>query len=204
MTRVCFNRNWYKTIAKGLGLVCAMPHLLVYVVLRPVLGGERAFIGASERIAKIPGQLGVYTRQAFYRRTLSGVGADVYFGFMSVLSKPKASIGEGVYIGRFCSIGWAQLGDGVMLADGVQVLSGRHQHGKESSQGGALRDNEQDFKQISIGAGAWLGAGCVVMADVGERAIVGAGAVVVGPVASEDKVGGVPAKPLKKTPKIHT
>jgi len=189
-----------KTIAKGLGLVCALPHLLMYVVLRPVLGGERAFIGASERVAKIPGQWGVYIRQAFYRRTLSGVGGDVYFGFMSVFSKPKAVIGQGVYIGRFCCIGLAQLGDGVMLADGVQVLSGRHQHGKESYEGRALRDNEQDFKQVSIGAGAWLGAGSVVMADVGARAVVGAGAVVVGPVASEEKVGGVPAKPLKKTP----
>lgn len=194
---MCLNRKCYKTIANGLGFVCALPHLLRYAVSRPVLGRERAFIGASERLAKIPGSLGVYTRQAFYRRALGGVGGDVYFGFMSVFSKPNAVIGEGVYIGRFCCIGLANLGDGVMLADGVQVLSGRHQHGKQSYEGKPLRDNAQEFAEVSIGQGAWLGAGSVVMADVGPRAVVGAGAVVVRPVAAEAKVGGVPAKPLK-------
>lgn len=194
----------FKTIAKGLGFVCALPHLLLYAISRLVLDDDRAFSGASERIAKIPGLLGVYIRQAFYRRTLDGVGRDVYFGFMSVFSKPKAVIGTGVYIGRFCSIGYAELGEDVMLADGVQVLSGRHQHGKESRDGKALRDNQHDFKRVSIGQGAWVGAGAVVMADVGTRAVVGAGAVVVQPVADDGKVGGVPAKSLKKTPNIHT
>ena len=194
----------FKTIAKCLGFVCALPHLLWYVISRLVLDTDRAFIGASERIAKMPGLLGVYARQAFYRRTLAGVGSDVYFGFMSVLSKPKAVIGDGVYIGRFCCIGYVQLGDGVMLADAVQVLSGRHQHGKESQDGKALRDNEQNFQQVSIGTGAWIGAGAVIMASVGDRTVVGAGAVVVKPVVADEKVGGVPAKPLNKVLSVHT
>src|SRR5205085_10328307 len=107
-----------------------------------------------------------------------------------------ATLGNHVYIGRFCSIGWAEIGDDAMLGDGVQVLSGRHQHGRAADAGGVLRDNPQEFSRVTIGAGAWIGAGAIVMADVGARAVVGAGAVVVKPVGVGERVGGVPAKPL--------
>jgi acetyltransferase-like isoleucine patch superfamily enzyme len=59
-----------------------------------------------------------------------------------------------------------------------------------------MRDNAQTFKQVTIGRGAWIGAGAVVMADVGEGALVAAGAVVVKPVPAYARVGGVPAKAL--------
>jgi acetyltransferase-like isoleucine patch superfamily enzyme len=113
-----------------------------------------------------------------------------------VLSKPDATIGDRVYIGRQCVLGLVALGDDVMLADAVQVLSGRHQHGRDGA-GGALRNNEQTYTKVSIGSGAWLGAGSVVMADVGSNTVVGAGAVVIQPVPTATKVGGVPAKPLR-------
>lgn len=185
-----------KTIAGVLGWIRAVPHILCHAVARPVLGEARAFSGSSERIARLPGMLGIYARQAFYRCTLRAVGADVHFGFMSLFSKRAATIGDRVYIGRFCTIGWADLGDDVMLADGVQVLSGGHQHGSEASGSQTLRDNEQTFTQVTIGKGAWIGAGAIIMASVGEGAIVGAGAVVTRPVPPATKVAGVPAKPL--------
>lgn len=181
-----------KPIARFLGTLLALPHLLGYWLARALMGNPRAFAAASERIAKAPGNLGVYTRQAFYRRTLAAVGDDVYFGFMSVLSKPDATLGDRVYIGRFCTVGLADLDDDVMLADAVQVLSGRHQHGSD----GEARDDDMQFTKVAVGKNAWLGAGSIVMADVGEQAVVGAGAVVVKPVAPKAKVGGIPAKNL--------
>ena len=185
-----------KPIARAVGFVCAIPHLLCYALGKAILGGPRAFMAASERIARVPGLLGIYARQAFYKRVLDRVGVDVHFGFMSLFSKRQATIGDRVYIGRFCTIGWAEIGDDVMLADGVQILSGRHQHGSSAESGDTLRDNEQQFSKVTIGKGAWIGAGAIVMADVGEGAIVGAGAVVVKPVVAGAKVGGVPAKAL--------
>ena len=187
-----------KTVAGLLGLLRAVPHLICHGLAKPVLGKERAFMGASEKIARIGGHLGVYTRQAFYRIVLNQVGADVYFGFMSVFSKTGAKIGQRVYIGRFCTIGLADIGDDVMLADGVQVLSGGRQHGtpESSAEGKTLQDNEQQFTLVTIGAGAWIGAGAVVMADIGQGAIVGAGAVVTRPVSAGATVGGVPARLL--------
>ena len=193
----------FKTIAQLLGRLRAAPHVARYILAIVVLGRQRAFSGASERLAKIPGQWGVYTRQAFYRWTLDHLGRDVYFGFMSLLSKPDIRIGDSVYIGRFCTIGLADLGDAVMLADNVSILSGRHQHGRSAvgaDAGQTLQDNEQTYTRVMIASGAWIGASAVVMANVGRGAIVGAGAVVVKPVEANSTVAGVPAKTLNASP----
>lgn len=186
-----------KTIARVMGALLGLPYLMEYALWRLTLGPQRAHFHVSERIAKRTGVLGVYIRQACYRRLLDHVGSDVHFGFLSIISKPQTVIGERVYIGRFCAIGYVQLDDEVMVADGVQILSGRHQHGEESVDGRSLRANPHRFEKVIIGRGAWLCAGAIVMADIGERAVVGAGAVVVKPVPAGGKVGGVPAKPLK-------
>lgn len=212
-----------KSAARLYGLIRAIPHHLRYAISTAVLGPDRGFIGASERIARIPGHTGIYTRQAFYKSKLASVGEDGYFGFMSVFSKPGASLGDRVYIGRFCSIGLSEIGDGVMLADGVQLLSGGRQHGSSAdsqqspqdpkvgentqddelqkpgdSTDELLQNNEKEFVKITIGRGAWIGANAVVMADVGAGAIVGAGAVVTKPVPPGTTVGGVPAKLIGK------
>lgn len=165
-------------------------------LLGRLIGPDRAVAMVGEAAARWPGLWGIYRRAAFYRSVLRRVGADVSIGFGSVITKADAELGDGVYIGRNCGIGRATLGDGVMLADAVQVLSGRHQHGCGSEQGGAVRDNPQRFERIAIGEGSWLGASCVVMADVGPRCVVAAGAVVVRRVAAEMRVAGVPARPI--------
>lgn len=186
-----------KTAARLIGTFLAIPYRIGYTLRKALLGEQRAMTAVSERIARVPGLRGVYTRAAFYRGVLSHVGTDAYIGFMTLFSKPGTSIGDRAYIGRFCTLGHVQLGEDAMLADGVQVLSGRHQHGSESQQEDqALRDNPQQFAKVTIGKGAWIGAGAVVMSDVGDGAIVGAGAVVVRPVPAGVKVGGVPAKPI--------
>ncbi len=41
-----------------------------------------------------------------------------------------------------------------------------------------MHDQDQTYRCVCIGRGAWIGAGAIIMADVGEKAIIGAGAVV--------------------------
>jgi acetyltransferase-like isoleucine patch superfamily enzyme len=192
--------GWLKQIAGLIGLLRALPQVWRYRAARRVMGETRAFPAASERVAAIPGYVGLYTRRAFYRHVLEHVGQDTYLGFMTVFSKPQARIGDRAYIGRFCSIGWADIGEDVLLADGVQLLSGGRQHGSAAAVGAVLRDNEQQFSKVTIGRGAWLGAGAIVMADVGAGAVVAAGAVVVKPVGPGERVGGVPARALPTAP----
>ncbi len=193
-------RQLARALLRTAALAGACPCLLGYHLSAVPLGRRRAFSAASERLSRLPGLWGLHVRAAFYRRTLAHVGRDVHFGFMSVLSKPETRIGDGVYIGRFCTVGLADLGDGVMLADGVQVLSGRHTHGSQPVDGRPMRDNPQRCQRVIIGHGAWLGAASVVMADVGADALVAAGAVVVKPVADRQRVAGVPARAIVDVP----
>jgi acetyltransferase-like isoleucine patch superfamily enzyme len=175
----------------------ALPRVTAYWLFRGPLG-RRAFGSSSESIARVPGLRGVYLRQAFYRRTLSRCGQDVYFGWMSVFSMPEARVGDRAYIGRFCSIGFADIGEEAMLADGAQVLSGGKEHATGSGEASTMHDQPQTYRRLSIGRGAWIGAGAVVMADVGRGAIVGAGAVVTRPVPDDCVAVGVPARCVKK------
>jgi acetyltransferase-like isoleucine patch superfamily enzyme len=182
-----------KRVVQGCLLLLALPRLCCWWIGRLVLG-RRAFGAASESIARVPGLRGVLLRQAFYRRTLEACGQDVYFGWMSVFSMTEARVGDRAYIGRFCSIGFADIGDEVMLADGVQILSGGREHGRSETDGATMHDQAQTYQRVRIGRGAWIGAGAIVMADVGDGAVVGAGAVVTRSVPPATTAVGVPAR----------
>lgn len=185
-----------KTLARLVGFWLALPLRLRYAVLRGLVGRDAALSAISEHAAARPGLLGIYTRQALYRRLLSHTGSDIHFGYQTLFSKPAARLGDRVYLGRFCTVGWVEIANDAKIADGVQLLSGAHHHG--SAQHGV---EHATFAQhpIRIGEGAWIGANAVVMADIGADAIVGAGAVVTRPVAAGAVVGGVPARPIGST-----
>jgi virginiamycin A acetyltransferase len=176
--------------------LCVLPRLGIMHLMRTVMGAE-AFRLASESIARLPGMRGVLARQAFYRWTISHCGQDAYFGWLSVFSMQEVSVGNRAYIGRFCSIGFAEIGDEAMLADHVQILSGGREHGA-ANQVETMHSQSQSFLRVRIGRGAWIGAGAIVMADVGNGAIVGAGAVVTKPIPAHCIAVGVPAHVIKQ------
>lgn len=182
-----------KRFAMLIGFLFALPLRARHTALARVVGREQALSTISEHAAKRPGLIGVYTRQALYRQLLSRAGVDIHFGYQTLLSKPNAKIGDRVYLGRFCTVGWVTIADDARIADGAQLLSGAHHHGT-SHEGVKLQ--QTSHQPIRIGKGAWIGANAVVMADVGDGAIVGAGAVVTKPVAPGQTVVGVPAKPI--------
>lgn len=187
----------FKLLGQLVGTFLALPLCVRYSLLRRVLGDDRALSLISESAAKKPGLLGLYTRQAFYKRSLQACGRDVHFGYQTLLSKCDSSIGDRVYLGRFCTVGRVAIGADTRIADGVQLLSGQHHHGESGIGVNLASVNHQC---ITIGQGVWIGANAVVMADVGDGAIVGAGAVVTKPVAPGQTVVGVPAKPIQQQP----
>lgn len=184
-----------KTIGHAIGTFLSLPLRVRYALLRRILGEDRALSLVSESAAKVPGLLGLATRQVFYRSTLKACGRDVHFGYQTLLSKTDATVGDRVYLGRFCTLGRVTIGDDARIADGVQLLSGQHHHGSSDSGVNLMSVNHE---RITIGQGAWIGANAVVMADVGAGAIVGAGSVVTKPVDPGATVAGVPAKPIEK------
>ena len=186
-----------KRVVQALMTIWVLPRLLIYGVSRLVWGGERAFAFASESLGRVPGARGLYMRQAFYRLTLAECGRDVYFGWLSAFSNPRARIGEGAYVGRRCGVGYATIGAEAMLADGVQVLSGGRQHATDRASGESFREQVQEYRHVEIGAGAWLGAAAIVMADVGEQTVVGAGSVVNRALPAGVMAAGVPARVIR-------
>ena len=57
---------------------------------------------------------------------------------------------------------------------------------------------------VTIGRGAYVGAGAILLAgaEIGECAVVGAGAVVTRPVPARTVVAGTPARTLRATPPV--
>lgn len=187
-----------KPIALILGYCRALPALIAYRLLCAVVGPAKALRWAAEALALVPGDLGIYARAAFYRRVCRLFGSDVSIGYMSMLSKADATLGDRVYLGRFVSLGLVDIAHGVKVADGAQLLSGRHHHATLAERDAGTIAHGVSFERITIGAEAWIGANAVVMADVGRNAIVAAGAVVTRPVPIGAVVAGVPARVIAR------
>lgn len=106
------------------------------------------------------------------------------------------TLGKNVYIGSYCTIGWANIEDYVLIASHVSITSGKRVHHFDRTdtpialQGGTKT-------AVRIGRGSWIGEGAIVMADVGEECIIGAGAVVTKPIPAWSIAVGVPARVLR-------
>ena len=82
------------------------------------------------------------------------------------------------------------IGENVGIGPGTFLITGAHQIGDSSRRSGQLTP-----KPIRLGDGVWLGARCTVLPGVtiGEGAIVAAGSVVIRDVPPNTLVAGVPA-----------
>jgi acetyltransferase-like isoleucine patch superfamily enzyme len=170
---------------------------LRYRMGRALIGEEKAFTGFAERLARRPGYWGVYLRAAAYGRVLARASPDIHIGFGTCLSKPAAVLGDHVYVGRFCTLGWVEIERDVMIADFVAIPSGGQTH--RVAEGLAPRESGSQFTRVRVGEGTWIGSQAVVMADVGRFCVIGAGAVVTRPVPDHAVVVGVPARVVGST-----
>lgn len=119
--------------------------------------------------------------------------------------EPAIYIGNGrkVSIGRDCQINenvfiqGCKIGNYVMIAPNVSILSKGHHFEKLSVP--MVLQGESEEKLPVIEDDVWLGRSVVVMPGVriGKGSIVGAGAVVVKDVAPYSIVGGVPARLIR-------
>lgn len=181
-----------KSTLEFLAMLVALPAALACGFGR--LAGVYRFF--AQGCALVPGLPGDYLRAGFYRLTLQGFGKASRIEFGSYFAHPQARVGSGVYIGAMNILGRVEIGDGSQIASGVQILSGKGQHVRK--QDGALSGAEEGvFQTVHIGGNCWIGAGCIVMADVGDRTTVGAGSVVTRPLPADCTAVGSPARGLE-------
>jgi acetyltransferase-like isoleucine patch superfamily enzyme len=186
-----------KTIARLLASLVAMPALAAYAVGSICTTPDAAFESTCQWLSLWPGMSGVYVRRAFLELTLPHCAATAHVGFGALLSKREAELGEHVYVGPRCHLGLVTLEDEVLLGPGVQIPSGPATHGVERLDI-PFREQPGVIERVRIGRGAWIGAGAIVLADVGAQTVVGAGSVVTRPLPARVIAAGVPAKVIRQ------
>ena len=189
-------RNLAKAIARGLSWLAVTPSVLSWIIRARLLGPDRALEGSTQAWALVPGLVGQYLRRAFLSRTLQSCAPTATIEFGTLFSSASAEIGERVYVGPRCHLGWVALEDDTLLAAGVHVPSGARTHGLDDATV-PIRDQPSTKRRVRIGRGSWIGSAAIVMADVGRDAVVGAGAVVTRPIPDATIAGGVPARVLR-------
>jgi len=126
------------------------------------------------------------------------IGSGVFLGRNAILSSKNGDIdlADGVNIGFNCEVFSASrvsIGRDTLLAAYCYVIGGDHDWSDPSQ---SVLEQGRKSSGVSIGAGAWLGAGVKVLdgASIGDRAVVGAGAVVKDAVPDAAIAVGMPAK----------
>ena len=189
-------REFVKTLAHAIAWLAVTPSVWSWQLRSRVLGADKALELSSQAWALVPGLAGQYLRRAFLCRTLRGCSRHAMIEFGTLFSSAAAEIGERAYIGPRCHIGWAIIERDVLVAAGAHIPSGARTHGT-SDVTVPIRDQAVEKHPVRIGAGAWIGSGAIVMADVGRDAVIGAGAVVTRAIPDRAVAGGVPARVLR-------
>ena len=126
------------------------------------------------------------------------IGSGVFIGRNTILSCKNGDIvvGDGANIGFNCEIFSAarvELGARALLAAYCYVIGGDHDW---KDAGRSVLEQGRRAAGVTIGTGAWLGAGAKVLdgTSIGADAIIGAGAVVTSDIPAAAIAVGVPAK----------
>lgn len=126
------------------------------------------------------------------------IASGVFIGRNSILSCKNGDIdlGEGANVGFNCEIFSAsrvRIGRNALIAAYCYLIGGDHDFSDSSR---PVLDQARKSAGITVGDGAWLGAGAKVLdgVEIGANAVIGAGAVVRGSVPERATAVGVPAR----------
>ena len=128
----------------------------------------------------------------------------MFVGRNTILSCKNGDIeiGDGSNIGFNCELFSAsavRVGRDALVAAYCYVIGGDHDFSDPSK---AVLAQERRSAGVSIGDGAWLGAGAKILdgVSVGDHAVIGAGAVVRESVPTRAIAVGIPAKVVGQRP----
>ena len=130
------------------------------------------------------------------------IGSGVFIGRNSILSCKNGDIelADGANVGFNCEIFSAsrvRIGANVLMAAYSYVIGGDHDFSDASR---PVLEQTRRSAGVSVGDGAWIGAGAKILdgVNVGEDAIIGAAAVVREDVEPRAVAVGIPARVVSK------
>ncbi len=126
------------------------------------------------------------------------IGSGVFVGRNTILSCKNGDIelADGANIGFNCEVFSASrvtIGPSVLMAAYSYVIGGDHEFSDPTK---PVLDQGRTSSGVTIGEGAWIGAGAKILdgATIGPHAVVGAGAVARGDVPAYAVAVGIPAR----------
>ena len=142
-------------------------------------------------------QIGKKVREFGARLYLKQCGKNVNIEKGASFSS-RCTIGNNSGIGIKAQIGVCHIGDNVMMAPDVVILSQNHMFDRTDIP--MNRQGVSEEKPVFIGNDVWIGQRVIILpgVHVGDGAIIGAGSVVTHDVNSYDIVAGNPARVIKK------
>ena len=123
--------------------------------------------------------------------------AGIHAGF--VLLSSALTIEPGAFLNYGCLLDNQEvsitIGERAFIGPRAMLLTTSHEPGPREKRAGLL-----DCAPIRVEAGAWIGAGAIILpgVTVGTGAIVGAGAVVTRDVPPDERVAGSPARAMEE------
>jgi virginiamycin A acetyltransferase len=196
VSRSSFIKEGLKAVARGFAIVAVLPVLVCYWLNSLMIGRDRALEGTSQLLALVPGISGQYVRRALLQRVLARCSPSALVEFGTLFSQSGAMIDDNVYVGPRCQLGLVHLERDVLIAANVQIPSGGKTH-YFNDPTKPIREQGGERRMVTIGAGAWIGTGAIVLADVGKETVVAAGSVVTKPLPDGVIAAGVPARVLR-------
>jgi acetyltransferase-like isoleucine patch superfamily enzyme len=160
-------------------------------------GSVTIFRTFAETYSLVPGRIGRYVRAAYYHLTLAKCPLDVNIGVFSKFNHRASEVGEGVMIGAYCSIGLVTFKDHSACAEKSSILSRSPQHNFTDPSRLVLSESNPPSR-VTVGYDSHIGAGCMVLANIGERCIIGPGSVVVSDIEDYSVAVGNPARVVRR------
>lgn len=185
-------KSFLQKIVFNFCLILTFPLIFLYKVTK----SKDLFVGQAQLLALIPGKIGSYIRVAYYSITLDNCSSSGYIGFGTFFPHPNVELGKRYFIGAYCIIGMAKIGDYVTIASHVSVLSGKNQHGYREI-GKPIQEQPGFYKKIVIKENCWIGNSAVIMADLGVQNVIAAGSVIMESTGDYQVLSGNPAKVIK-------
>jgi serine acetyltransferase len=190
MVKIFFKRLFFV-----IGLLVTLPLIVLTALETMFTGGksEKIYGSCKELISLCPTIFGMYLRLGFYWAVCKRISPDADFQFGSMIAHRGTIIGAGSVIGCHSIIGRAEIGENVLIASRVSIISGKYQHGRPQDR----TDNTKsmgEYIQVQIGDNCWIGESALILASIGSNCTVGAGSVVMKDFPDNSTIMGNPAR----------